>query len=48
MGGELSDLSLAFNWYPTTPTKLAFNVIRATRDAWNPVWVFQGRLQIAY
>ncbi len=48
MGGELNDISLGFNWYPTAPTKLAFNVIRAKRDGWEPVWVFQGRLQIAY
>jgi phosphate-selective porin OprO/OprP len=48
MGGELYNLSLAFNWYPTSPAKLGFNVVRSKRDAWEPVWIFQGRLQIAY
>jgi phosphate-selective porin OprO/OprP len=47
-GGTLNDLSFAFNWYPTYPTRVSFNVIRAKRQAWEPVWIFQARLQLAY
>ena len=47
-GGTLNDLSFAFNWYPTYPTRVSFNVIRAKREAWEPVWIFQARLQLAY
>ena len=48
IGGTLNDLSFALNWYPTYPTRVSFNVIRAKREAWDPVWIFQGRLQVAY
>ena len=48
MGGTLSDVSMGLNWYPTNPTRVLFNVIRAKRRSWDAVWVFQGRLQIAY
>jgi phosphate-selective porin OprO/OprP len=47
-GGSLNDLSVAFNWYPTRPMRVSFNVIRARRDAWDTVWIFQGRLQVAF
>jgi phosphate-selective porin OprO/OprP len=47
-GGTLNDLSFAFNWYPTYPTRVSFNMIRAKREAWEPVWIFQARLQLAY
>jgi phosphate-selective porin OprO/OprP len=47
-GGVLNDLSFAFNWYPTRPTRASFNVIRAKRQAWEPVWIFQARFQLAY
>jgi phosphate-selective porin OprO/OprP len=47
-GGTLNDLSFAFNWYPTYPTRVSFNVIRAKRETWEPVWIFQARLQLAY
>ena len=47
-GGALNDLSFAFNWYPTHPTRASFNVIRAKRQAWEPVWIFQARFQLAY
>jgi phosphate-selective porin OprO/OprP len=47
-GGTLNDLSFAFNWYPTYPTRVSFNMIRSKREAWNPVWIFQARLQLAY
>ena len=47
-GGTLSDVSIGFNWYPTNPTRVMFNLIRAKRSTWKPVWVLQGRLQIAY
>ena len=47
-GGTLNDLSFAFNWYPTYPTRVSFNAIRASREAWEPVWIFQARLQLAY
>ena len=48
MGGTLSEVSMGLNWYPTNPTRVLFNVIRAKRRSWDAVWVFQGRLQIAY
>jgi phosphate-selective porin OprO/OprP len=38
----------ALNWYPNVPGKVSFNVVRANREGWDPVWVFQGRLQWAY
>jgi phosphate-selective porin OprO/OprP len=47
-GGELADVSFAFNWYPTYPTRVSFNVIRADRESWDPVWIFQGRIQLAF
>ncbi len=47
MGGTLNDLTLGFNWYPTRPTRVSFNVIRAKREGWDPVWIFQGRWQLA-
>ena len=47
-GGALNDVSLAFNWYPNVPGKVSFNVIRAAREGWDPVWIFQGRLQWTY
>ncbi len=47
-GGELNDLTAAFNWYPTYSTRVAFNVIRAKLKSADPVWVFQGRLQVSF
>ncbi len=47
-GGELNDLTAALNWYPTYSTRLAFNVIRAKLKSADPVWVFQGRLQVSF
>jgi phosphate-selective porin OprO/OprP len=47
-GGALNDWSFALNWYPNLPGKVSFNVIRAAREGWDPVWVFQSRLQWAY
>ena len=47
-GGELANVSFAFNWYPTVPTRMSFNVIRADRESWDPVWIFQGRVQVAF
>jgi phosphate-selective porin OprO/OprP len=47
-GGKLADVSVAFNWYPTHPTRVSFNVIRADRESWDPVWIFQGRIQVAF
>ena len=47
-GGELTDLSFAFNWYPTHPTRVMFNIVRAQRGGNAPVWIFQGRLQLAF
>jgi phosphate-selective porin OprO/OprP len=47
-GGELNDLTAAFNWYPTYSSRVAFNVIRANLKGADPVWVFQGRLQISF
>ncbi len=47
-GGVLSDISVGLNWYPTTPTRIMFNVIRAKRGPWDVVWIFQSRFQIAY
>ena len=47
-GGTLNDSSFAVNWYPTRPIRIAFNVVRASRETWEPVWILQGRLQLAY
>ncbi len=47
-GGTLNDSSFAVNWYPTRAIRLAINVVRASRETWEPVWIFQGRLQLAY
>ena len=48
MGGELNDLGIAFNWYPTHTTRVMGNVIRAKREGAAPMWVFQSRLQLAF
>ena len=47
-GGELNDLTAAFNWYPTYQTRVDFNVIRANLQTADAVWIFQGRLQISF
>ncbi len=47
-GGVLSDTSVGLNWYPTNPTRVMFNVVRAMRRTWDAVWIFQSRLQIAF
>jgi phosphate-selective porin OprO/OprP len=47
-GGALNDGSFALNWYATPHIKTSFNVIRAARRSWDPVWLFQGRLQVMY
>jgi phosphate-selective porin OprO/OprP len=47
-GGKLADVTFAFNWYPTYPTRVSFNVIRADREPWDPVWIFQGRIQLTF
>jgi hypothetical protein len=26
---------------------VSFNVIRSDRESWDPVWIFQGRVQVA-
>ena len=44
-GGILRDVTLGANWYPTTQQRLAFNVIWADRVGFEPLWVFQLRLQ---
>jgi len=46
-GGRLSTITLGLNWYPSYPTRLSFNVVRADRASWKPVWIFQMRLQLA-
>ncbi len=47
-GGTLHDSSFAVNWYPTRPTRISFNVVRAKRETWKAVWIFQGRFQLAF
>ena len=47
-GGALTNLSAALNWYPLHSVRASFNVIRADRESWDPVWIFQGRLQVAF
>jgi phosphate-selective porin OprO/OprP len=48
VGGELTDFSVAFNWYPTHPTRVMFNIVRAHRKQVAPAWVFQLRFQLAF
>jgi len=48
MGGKLTNLSFAFNWYPLHPVRISFNVVRADRESWDPVWILQGRWQLAF
>ncbi len=47
-GGELNDLGLAFNWYPTHTTRVMTNVIRAKPDGAAALIIFQMRLQLAF
>jgi phosphate-selective porin OprO/OprP len=47
-GGRLNDLTAGFNWYATHNYRVIFNVIRAKRSDWDPVWIFQVRLQVAF
>lgn len=47
-GGALNDVTLGLNWYPTRATRIAVNVIRGNRQDWDPFWIFQFRLQLAY
>ena len=47
-GGRLTDFTAGLNWYATHPTRVAFNVVRASRETWKPVWIFQMRLQLAF
>ena len=46
-GGELSDLGIAANWYPTHTTRVMGNIIRAKREGAAAMWIFQFRLQVA-
>ena len=47
-GGKLTDLTAGLNWYPRYPARVTFNVVRASRETWKPVWIFQMRLQFAF
>jgi len=47
-GGELRDLTLGFNWYPTRLSRVMVNVIRAKLVDVDPVWIGQVRLQWSY
>jgi len=47
-GGELNDFTAAFNWYPTHETRVMFNAILARRKGYEPVGIFQVRLQVAF
>ncbi len=47
-GGELRDLTFAFNWYPTRLSRVMLNVIRAKLVDVDPVWIAQVRLQWTY
>jgi len=45
---SLDDISFGFNWYPTYSTRASFNIIRADKPTWQPVWIFAMRIQLAY
>ena len=47
-GGELGDLTFAFNWYPTRLARVMLNVIRAKLEDIDPVWIAQVRMQWSY
>ena len=47
-GGDLRDLTFAFNWYPTRLSRVMFNLIRAKLEDVDPVWIGQVRLQWTY
>ncbi len=47
-GGTLNDVTLGLNWYPTRPTRIAVNVTRGNRQDWDPFWIFQFHIQLAY
>lgn len=48
VGGELTDYSVALNWYPNHRTRVMFNIVRAHRKGVTPAWVFQLRFQLAF
>ncbi len=47
-GGTMNDVTFGFNWYPTYPTRMTINVVRANREGFDPVWIFQFRAQLAF
>jgi phosphate-selective porin OprO/OprP len=47
-GGRLNDLTAAFNWYATKSYRVMTNVIWAKRSDFDPVWIFQIRLQVGF
>lgn len=47
-GGRLNDLTAAFNWYATPNYRVMTNVIWANRSDFDPVWIFQIRLQVGF
>lgn len=47
-GEQAQNDTAGLNWYPTYPTRVTFNVVRASRETWKPVWIFQLRLQLAF
>ena len=47
-GGVMNNLTGAFNWYATRNARVLTNVIRSRVEGFDPVWIFQVRLQWAY
>ena len=47
-GGIMNNLTGAFNWYASRNARVLTNVIRSRVEGFDPVWIFQVRLQWAY
>ena len=47
-GGIMNDATVAFNWYASRNGRVSTNVIHSRVEGFDPVWIFQVRLQWAY
>ncbi len=48
VGGIMNDATVGMNWYATRNARVLAEVIRSDVQGFDPVWIFQARLQWAY
>ena len=48
VGGIMNDATAGMNWYATRNARVLAEVIRSDVQGFDPVWIFQARLQWMY